>query len=463
MQTDPESTPSDRPAGDTGHSSCKGRSCPSTDTTSEASSRSHPLGHMPCGLPRYPSDRQRTRHEAAVAEQAGGSRLRDDDILVFTEKYWPMPKRIAHKMPLAWAEAGNRVLWIEQPPFPMKDWRRPGQLRRSLLGHLERMHDRLWVGSSPPALPGMHRGRVAGHLLRSLHRPALLRRVRRYMSELSFEPSLVVLMQQAARYDVLSAYPDATSIYYCHDLFGYGYAPRAALAEEEEACRRVDQVWTTSEALRRRLAAHNTQTHHVPHAVDADWWDGHRGNFPVEYERIAPPRVVFTGVVQTEKIDLQLLMEVARLRPEFNFVFVGPLEVRSGERDLMDRALPTPNLHWLGARDLERLPGYIDGAQVLMLPYRTDSLNARFTGLSLKHYEYLISGKPVCATPFTHFETDAADLIAIADSADTWAESLDRLLQEADPDLARRRESLARRNTYCQRLEQQRALLAARL
>ena len=146
--------------------------------------------------------------------------LHHDDILVFTHKYWDMPKRIAHKMPLAWAAAGNRVLWIEQPPFPVREWIQPGQLSRSLRGYLVQKHDRLWVGSSPPALPGMHRGGTRGHALRALHRPAMLRRVGRYMDELHLHPRLVVLLQQAARYDLLAAYPDATRLYYCHDLFG---------------------------------------------------------------------------------------------------------------------------------------------------------------------------------------------------------------------------------------------------
>lgn len=386
--------------------------------------------------------------------------LQDDDILVFTHKYWDMPKRIAHKMPLAWADAGNRVLWIEQTPFPLKDWRRPGQLDRSLRGHLEQEHDRLWVGSSPPALPGMHGGGTRGHMLRDLHRPAMLRRVRRYTDTLRFKPRLVVLMQQAARYDLVEAYREATSIYYCHDLFGYGNASAAALAEEVEGCRRVDQVWTTSEALRRRLEEHNPRTHHVPHAVDEAWWDDHRDDVPAEYEWIAPPRVVFTGVVESEKIDLSLLVEVARLRSEMNFVFVGSVQVRSSQRALMAQAASMPNMHWLGGRRVEELPAYIAGAQALMLPYRLDDPTARFRGLALKYYEYLISGKPVCATPFTPFETEAPELISVAEGADEWVVSLDRAVAEVDPEKVRQRQALARRNTYRERLEQQRALLA---
>ncbi len=398
----------------------------------------------------------------AGRSEAGAQKepLHNDDILVFTEQYWDGPKRIAHKMPLAWAEAGNRVLWIEQPPFPIKGWRRPGQVRQSLRGHLQQPHERLWVGTSPLALPTMHGGGVVGNAIRTLHRPALVRRVRRYLKQLGFRPKLLVLMQQAVRYDLLPAFPDATTVYYCHDLFGYGLASEAALAEEAECCRRVDQVWATSDAHRQRLAEYSPRIHHVPHAVDERWWDEHRHDRPEEFDRIAAPRVLFTGPYQTEKLDTELLIEVARKRPGMNFVFVGPLYVRPSERDLMDQAQRTPNMHWLGGRPLEQLPGYIDGADVLMLPYRLDDENVPLIGLALKFYEYMISGKPICATPYTCFETDARDLITVAKGPDAWAKALDRCVAERGHDLAGRREALARQNTYAERIEQQRTLLA---
>jgi glycosyltransferase involved in cell wall biosynthesis len=143
-----------------------------------------------------------------------------------------------------------------------------------------------------------------------------------------------------------------------------------------------------------------------------------------------------------------------------NFVFVGPLYVRPSERDLMDQAQRTPNMHWLGGRRLEQLPGYIDGADVLMLPYRLDDENVPLIGLALKFYEYMISGKPICATPYTCFETDARDLITVAKGPDAWAKALDRCVAERGHDLAGRREALARQNTYAERIEQQRTLLA---
>ena len=71
----------------------------------------------------------------------------------------------------------------------------------------------------------------------------------------------------------------------------------------------------------------------------------------------------------------------------------------------------------------------------------------------------MISGKPVIVTPYTRFAADVQDLITIAEGAAAWAEALDTTVTDRDPGAAARREALARRNTYRQRINQQRALL----
>ena len=50
----------------------------------------------------------------------------------------------------------------------------------------------------------------------------MLHRIQRYLRELNLDPNIVILMQQAARHDILTAFPDCVTIYYCHDLHGYG-------------------------------------------------------------------------------------------------------------------------------------------------------------------------------------------------------------------------------------------------
>lgn len=384
--------------------------------------------------------------------------MENDDILVVAETFWGGPRRVRHKMPIAWAKRGNRILWVEQAAFPPNDWRVPGRFRRAVFGKLEAVTEGLWVGAAPPAIPRMYAGGALGNRLRGLHRPVMLHRIRRYLQELNFDPSIVILMQQAARYDILNAFPDCVTIYYCHDLYGYGEASEAALVEERRCCESVDMVWTTSEAHRQRLGEFNPRTHHIPHALDLDWWERGKDVLPPEYAEIPGPRAVYTGAVQAKKLDFDLLAKCARAKPEWSFVLVGDIEDKAFALDAFRALRNCTNVHFLGPRPFERLPGYIAGADALLLPYRNWE-NARLAGLAAKFFEYLISGKPIVTTPFTEFEIDDRDLLSIAADVAGWSEALDAALAGDSEGKAERRCALARANSEEVRVQLQRRLL----
>jgi glycosyltransferase involved in cell wall biosynthesis len=385
--------------------------------------------------------------------------FQDDSILVISNDAWDTPKRVRHKMPLTWAREGNRVLWMEKPPFPPEYRDPPGRLRRALKGELRQVTERLWVGSPPPAIPTQHRGGWLGNTARALHRPFFVRRIRHFLHDLGLDPDWLVLFGQAERWDLLSDVPHRWSIYYCHDLFERGRAPAQAVREEERCCRRVDVVFTTSEHLRQRLVRWNPRTYAIPHAVDLDWWGRNWERTPPEYAGIRRPRLVYTGVIDP-KMDLGLVDRVASLRPEWQVVFVGPATAEmSGNRDLA-KVGKDANVHLLGSRPVEALPGFLAGADILILPYGRGAMQEAI-GLPLKFYEYLISGKPVLATPFTEFETEHRDLIHVAGDAHAWVDAVERLLVSPEPDgIAESRRAVAKKNTYEARVAAQRKRLA---
>jgi glycosyltransferase involved in cell wall biosynthesis len=383
--------------------------------------------------------------------------LEHDDILVLTAGFWNTTQRMRHKMPIAWAKAGNRVLWIEQSPFPGTDWHVSNRLKNALAGNLREVETRLWVGSTPPAIPYMFKGGSLGNSLRRLHRPFYVQRIKHYLKQLNFKPKLVVLLQLAARHDILKFFPAPCTIYYSHDLYGYGHVNVPALEELKKCCRAVDMVWTTSEMQRKQLAAYSSNAHHFPHAVDIDWWKNNHRIVPEEYASIKPPRAVYTGVFH-EKIDLPLLVDVATKKPEWNLVFVGPVSEQKLNAEILKKARSLPNMHFLEEKKPAQLAGYIAGADLLMLPYVADETR-RFAGLALKFYEYMISGKPIISTPYTELETDAKDLLSISAKTDDWISFFDSCLKNRDLEKEKQRVALAHKNSYKTRLETQRGIL----
>jgi glycosyltransferase involved in cell wall biosynthesis len=384
--------------------------------------------------------------------------LERDDIIVVNDDVWNAPERVRHKMARAWARAGNRVLWLEQTPFPAHFRRGDARLATSLRPTLRRIEKRLWVGTMPPAFPRMLKGGAAGRALLALHRPLDRWFITKYRRQIGIRRAdLLVLFQQPSRHDLLAVVPHARSVYYCNDIVGYGRGEPGEMAEEIACCRGVDHVFTTSAVVAERLARENPRTRHFPHAVDRAWWDANKDRTPPECERIPAPRLVYTGVCG-ERLDFELVEALARELPGWSLVFVGP-PLQTAER-IAALAARCPNVHFVGGRPVEDLAGWIASADALMFPYVLDELQ-RNVGLPIKFFEYAVSGHPILATPFTTFDGVPPGAVLLAGTAGEWSA---RLAEATAPDARDRLRALlvplAEANTYEHRVEEMRAELA---
>jgi len=93
-------------------------------------------------------------------------------------------------------------------------------------------------------------------------------------------------------------------------------------------------------------------------------------------------------------IDVALIEEVARLRPEWHWVFIGAksslVQIRS------------PNVHFLGPKPYIELPRYLRHIDVCVLPWKRDHEFTSY-GSAIKVREYMASGKPVVISPLYEY------------------------------------------------------------
>lgn len=369
--------------------------------------------------------------------------LLDDDIVVLADARWDDPKRVRHKMPQAWAKAGNRVLWVEEP-IAMRPTARTDKLNALVRAPLRRVAPRLWVGT-PPAV--MSRG--GSGLVDRVRWATVASAVLRWLVELRMKPNLLVIWQEAALYPLLSLLPHRTSVYYASDRYRFNQTDTLRGEILAACCQAVDLAWATSEKICASLRPHQPASHVIPHAVDVDWYRAHSARSALE--GVPSPRVVFTGVA-TAKFDFGLLDRVARLMPEVQFVVAGPVLTE-------DSLSVLSNVHWLGEQPIDDLPSIMAAADVLMLPYVRDLVRT-FSGLPLKLYEYLVAEKPIVSTPFTDLELPELGLVDIEGDAEGWARVIRKHLEQPlTPGERWARARLAEQNTYAHRIEQQRAIL----
>jgi glycosyltransferase involved in cell wall biosynthesis len=142
--------------------------------------------------------------------------------------------------------------------------------------------------------------------------------------------------------------------------------------------------------------------------------------------------------VVDERMDRALLEGLARLRPDWQIVMLGPV-VKIDPVDLPR----LPNIHYLGLKTYAELPAYLSGWDVAMMPF---ALNDATRYISpTKTPEYLAAGKPVVSTPIRDVVEPYGRLgvVHIASGAEQFVAAIERVLGGApDPELEARRDAL---------------------
>jgi GT2 family glycosyltransferase len=151
------------------------------------------------------------------------------------------------------------------------------------------------------------------------------------------------------------------------------------------------------------------------------------------------PVVGYYGAI-ADWFDVELMTDLAQLRPHYTFVLVG------GVFDVdVSRLRALPNVRLLGQQPYERMPQYLYHFDACVIPFKLNSITEATD--PVKVYEYLSGGKPVVSVALPELEP-YREYLYIAEHRDDFVMKLDAALAEDDRDLAARRRHLARQNTW---------------
>lgn len=213
------------------------------------------------------------------------------------------------------------------------------------------------------------------------------------------------------------------------------------LAEEEKIVHEADALFVTAEHFAERYRALGLDPVLVRNAADFNFFQSASN---VALRAMQRPIVGYYGAI-ADWFDVQLVIEVARSRPQYSFVLIGHVH----EVDI-DRLRELPNVHLLGEKSYSELPGYLRNFDVCIIPFLLNRLTVSVDPVKL--YEYLSRGKPVVATAMPELPRDPG-LLYIAENAADFAAKVDRALQEDEPGATRRRIEFAAANTWKRRVE----------
>jgi glycosyltransferase involved in cell wall biosynthesis len=344
----------------------------------------------------------------------------------WNEPYWTNKQHCATSL----AELGTRVLYVESVGLrspkadSAKDWGRLWSrmckgISSLLFGASERVPGIFVL--SPLLIPAGHRHPTTRALNRLLLRAAIARSVwqRDFTRPLiwTYHPFML---------DAIDSMDTGAVLYHCVDDLAAvpGVDASVFRAAEAKLLQRADVVFVTAPALAEHCKKYNPNTHFLPNVVDAEHFGKAMapGPIPADLAAIPEPRLCYHGVLSDFKIDFQLLLDAACLKPEWSWVFIG--EEREGQKSpLVAELAKQPNVHFLGYRPYAVLPDYLRGMQVGLLP---SLINDYTRGMfPMKYFEFLASGLPVVSTPLP-FSAAVGSGLLVAEESSAYVDALGR-------------------------------------
>lgn len=234
------------------------------------------------------------------------------------------------------------------------------------------------------------------------------------------------------------------SVYDCMDeLSAFKGAHSGLPILEKQLFQQVDLVFTGGQSLYEVKCDQHPSVHAFPSSIDAAHFRKARTitEDPADQAHIPHPRLGFFGVID-ERFDIQLLDQVAAMRPDWQFIVIGPI-VKIDPATLPGH----PNIHYLGSKNYQELPEYLAGWDIALLLFaRNDS--TRFISPT-KTPEYLAAGKPVISTSIRDVVRPYGDLklVEIADTPEEFIKAAEKIFVKSN-----RAEWLARVDAFLEHI-----------
>lgn len=311
---------------------------------------------------------------------------------------------------------------------------------------LEKINKRLYILNCDCLLESINwlpPGRIYNYL-NKINNERLFRAIKKVTESLSFKSDILFNDSDMFRsFFLKELLKPKLSIYYSRDnMLATNYYKKHGAYMEPKIIAQSDICFTNSAYLENYCRKYNPSSYNVGQGCDFTVFDrfvsGEKEN---KLAHIPYPRIGYVGVLTSARLDISLIENIAASKPDWNIVLVGPEDTSFQESALHQLS----NVHFLGARPVDELPGFIDEFDICFNPQVVNELT--IGNYPRKIDEYLALGKPTIAT-----KTDAmepfADYVHLAMNVEGYIDGVEKLLKEKSSVLMDKRKVFARSHTW---------------
>lgn len=237
---------------------------------------------------------------------------------------------------------------------------------------------------------------------------------------------VVIWLYSAIHWPFAKLYPSSFTIYQPIDEYSLtvqGDIRLHYVKMKNKMFRHCDVVLTLSKSLAEKKGEIHKNVHWIGQGVRTELIRPSLNvDVPEELNSIPKPRIGFSGTVR-DWIDFNLLKNIIEKRPQWSFIFLGPID-ETAKKSIKDFK-KLRNCYWLGNKSYRELYRWYSGFDVGIIPY----IETEFTKYinPAKLYEYWATGLPVITTRIGGF-TSIKDCLWVADNSDNFLLSIEDAL-----------------------------------
>lgn len=268
--------------------------------------------------------------------------------------------------------------------------------------------------------------------------------IREALKKMSFQCDILFNDSDMFRSFYLSEYLAPTiSIYYSRDnLMTQKYFYKHGHINEPALMKKSDYVFANSAYLANSAKKNNPSSYDIGQGCDLDLFNTTCArDTPPDLKNIQGPIIGYIGALSSQRLNIDLLIEVASKMNDCSFVFVGKEDTAFQNSKLHE----LKNVFFLGLKSENVLPDYLAYFDVAINP---QILNEMTQGnYPRKIDEYLAMGKPVVATDTITMKMFEG-YVYLAKNADDYIRFINRAIKENNASMAEQRIVFAHSHTW---------------
>lgn len=341
----------------------------------------------------------------------GHTKLDEPGIIVFSHLRWNFVWQRPQQFLSRFGEK-HPILFVEEPMWDLAAGEQPRAEIQEVQANITTLVPHMPAGATKDELDGARREMVRDALKSHPQSNRFQSPLLWYYSPMDAAWSLGYFNSRGIIYDCMD------------ELSLFAGAPAELVEQEARLIKNADIVFAGGKDLSEKKREQHSNVHFFGCGVEYQHFAQAQDSskpLPADVAELPRPVIGWFGVID-ERMDYDLVKEMAEARPDWSFVLVGPV-VKVDPASLPQ----APNLYWVGQRDYKELPDYCRAYDVCMMPFALNDATRYIN--PTKALEYLATGRPVISTPVNDVVSQYTGTIAIAKNAQEFVRAIENALE----------------------------------